>query len=96
MQDAWTENTSKGSWGTQSRGQSLNLNNEAAYHSLPDILKSRAENVDIEDIERGSLLGRGWACAATTSGLPNLTRNSPCAVVSVCSYSLGGDSPWED
>ncbi len=59
VQDAWAGagDASKGSWGGQSRGQSLN--NEAAYSNLPDILKERAENVDIEDIERGSLLGRG-------------------------------------
>ena len=54
----WTGDASKSSWGAPSR-QSMSLNNELANHSLPDILKSRAENVDIEDIERGSLLGRG-------------------------------------
>ena len=57
LQDTWGTDASKGSWGAQSRGQSLN--NEAAYLNLPDILKSRAESVDLEDIERGSLLGRG-------------------------------------
>ena len=57
MQDNWGTDQSKGSWGAASRGASLN--NEAAYASLPDILRSRAENVDVEDIERGSLLGRG-------------------------------------
>ena len=56
MQD-WAHDASKSSWGGGSRGQSLN--NEAAFSSLPDILKSRAESVDIDDIERGSLLGRG-------------------------------------
>ena len=59
-QDNWGTDHSKGSWGGVSRGgASLSLNNEAAYSSLPDILRSRAENVDAEDIERGSLLGRG-------------------------------------
>ncbi len=57
LQDTWGTDASKGSWGSQSRGQSLN--NEAAYSSLPGILKSRAESIDLEDIERGSLLGRG-------------------------------------
>ena len=59
LQDTLGTDASKGSWGTQSQSRGQSLNNEAAFLNLPDILKSRAESVDLEDIERGSLLGRG-------------------------------------
>lgn len=40
-----------------SRGQSLN--NEANTHSLPGLLRARANSIDADEVERGSLLGRG-------------------------------------
>ncbi|CAL8471108.1 g10650 [Coccomyxa elongata] len=40
-----------------SRGQSLN--NEANTQSLPGLLRARANSIDADEVERGSLLGRG-------------------------------------
>ncbi|BDA45294.1 probable focal adhesion kinase 1 at C-terminar half [Coccomyxa sp. Obi] len=42
---------------TSSRGQSLN--NEANTQSLPGLLRARANSIDADEVERGSLLGRG-------------------------------------
>lgn len=42
-----------------SRGQSLN--NEANTQSLPGLLRARANSIDVDEVERGSLLGRGCA-----------------------------------
>ena len=42
-----------------SRGQSLN--NEANTQSLPGLLRARANSIDADEVERGSLLGRGCA-----------------------------------
>ncbi len=42
---------------TSSRAQSLNK--EPNNSSLPDVLRARAEGMDIDEIELGPLIGRG-------------------------------------
>lgn len=51
----------------QSRGQSLQ--NEPDTHSLPGLLRARANSIDVDEVERGSLLGRGCASFFTEKNL---------------------------
>ena len=59
-----------------SRAASLS-NREAVTSSLPDVLRARAEGMDIDEVELGPLIGRGCAAQGSRTSSPKAWTQNP-------------------